>query len=101
MLPDYVLKKWDMNSIKNIDSIFLKEAIAEKRWAYAADFIRLYAIYNEGGIYLDTDAQVFKSFDPFLDYKAFIGREFSFIKIGKFVIMLHLIVLVQKRDILL
>ena len=77
-LPDYTLKLWDMDAIKDIDSVFLKEALSEKKWAYAADYVRLYAIYHEGGIYLDTDVMVFKSFDTLLDNHAFIGKE-SFI----------------------
>lgn len=76
-LPDYTLKLWDMEAIKDIDSAFLKEALAERKWAYAADFVRLYAIYNEGGLYLDTDVRVYKSFDPLLDKQAFIGKENS------------------------
>lgn len=75
--PQYSLKLWDMNAICEIDSPFLKEAIAMKKWAYAADFVRLYAVYNEGGIYLDTDCYLYKSFDDFLDRNAFIGKENS------------------------
>lgn len=76
-LYDYEFKLWDMNAIKGIDSIFLKEALEAKKWAYAADYVRLYAIYNEGGIYLDTDVLVYKSFDSLLDSRAFIGKENS------------------------
>ena len=57
--------------------MFLKEALTERKWAYAADFVRLYAIYHEGGIYLDTDVLVFKSFNQLLEHKAFIGKENS------------------------
>lgn len=77
ILPDYELRLWDMKSIENIDSVFLKEAIQMKKWAYAADMVRFYAVYNYGGIYLDTDVEVFKSFDEFLNCKAFIGKENS------------------------
>lgn len=74
-LPDYELRLWDMESIQNIDSIFLKEALSVRKWAYAADFVRLYALFHEGGIYLDTDVLVRKSFDEFLKYQCFIGKE--------------------------
>jgi len=77
IMPDYELKKWDMEAIKHIDVPFLKEALAAKKWAYAADFVRMYAVFYEGGIYLDTDVQVYKSFDRFLNDKCFIGRESS------------------------
>ena len=77
VLPDYELRLWDMDSIKNIDSEFLREALSVKKWAYAADFVRLYALYNEGGIYLDTDVMVYKSFDDLLENQTFIGKEDS------------------------
>ena len=76
-LPDYEMKLWDMEAIKDIDSIFLKEALSEKKWAYAADYVRLYAIYHEGGIYLDTDVYVYQSFNLLLQHEAFIGKENS------------------------
>lgn len=76
-LPGYELRLWDMDAIKDIDSKFLWEALSERKWAYAADFVRLYAIYHEGGIYLDTDVLVYKSFNQLLDCKAFIGKENS------------------------
>ena len=76
-LPDYKFILWDMEAIKDIDSVFLKEALDERKWAYAADYVRLYAVYNEGGIYLDTDVKLSKSFDTLLNNKAFIGKENS------------------------
>ena len=76
-LSGYEFRLWDMNAIKNIDSIFLKEALAARKWAFAADYVRLYALYHEGGIYLDTDVIVFKSFDDLLGNKVFIGKEDS------------------------
>lgn len=78
ILPDYELIHWSSESIKDIDSVFLHEALKKGKWAFAADFVRLYALYNEGGIYLDTDVEVYKSFDPLLDDEAFVGRENSY-----------------------
>lgn len=75
ILPDYELRLWDMDAIKDLDSVYLREALAAKKWAYAADYVRLYALYHEGGIYLDTDVMVYKSFDDLLDNKVFIGKE--------------------------
>lgn len=74
-MPDYEIIRWDDTKIGGIDSIFVKEAIQMKKWAFASDYIRLYALYKEGGIYLDTDVMVFKSFDPFLGNRAFMGAE--------------------------
>ena len=62
-MPDYQFIHWDMEKIKDIKVPFLKEALEEKKWAFAADFVRLYAIYNYGGIYLDTDCLLYNSLD--------------------------------------
>lgn len=74
-MPDYQLMLWDNNVIDKINMTFVNEAIRENKWAFASDVIRLWALYQYGGIYLDTDVKVFKSFDSLLDNHAFIGRE--------------------------
>lgn len=77
-LPDYKFILWDAQKLEEINNTFANEAISVKKWAFAADFIRLYAVYHYGGIWLDTDIEMFKSFDPFLDNEVFIGREANF-----------------------
>ena len=76
-MPEYEFRLWDMSSIIDIDSVFLREALKERKWAFAADVVRLYAVYHYGGIYLDTDVMVYSSFDSLLSHQAFIGRENS------------------------
>lgn len=77
-MPNYTIMKRDLESIADIDNIFMREAIAKRKWAFAADFVRLHAIYHYGGIYLDTDMKILRSLDPMLRHRAFIGREHSF-----------------------
>lgn len=77
LLPGYEFRLWDMDAIRDIDSMFLHEAITARKWAYAADFVRLYAISHHGGIYLDTDVMLYHDFDAFLQHRAFIGKENS------------------------
>jgi hypothetical protein len=75
VMPDYKLRLWDANSF-NFDSVpFVKEAFDLKKWAFVADYIRLYALFHEGGIYLDSDVRVFKKFDKFLNYNFFTSHE--------------------------
>lgn len=74
-MPDWEYVLWDMERIKDIDSVWLKECIEARKWAFAADFIRVYALYHEGGVYLDSDVMVFQSLEPFLSHRFFIGRE--------------------------
>ena len=82
-MPDYQLMTWDNYAVRDMDSIFIREALEEKKWAFASDVVRLYAIYQYGGIYLDTDVMVYRSFDSLLENKAFIGRENSMHQIAQ------------------
>lgn len=74
-LPDYEFILWDMNRFDIHSVSWVEQACAVKKWAFAADYIRLYALYNYGGIYLDSDVEVLKSFDDLLDRPYFFGRE--------------------------
>lgn len=49
--------------------------MACRKYAFVSDFIRLYALYHEGGIYLDSDVKAVRPFDELLGEKAFIGFE--------------------------
>jgi mannosyltransferase OCH1-like enzyme len=76
-MPDYEIVLWDKNKF-DINSVdFVREACEVKKWAFAADYIRLYALYTAGGIYLDTDVIVKKSFDDFLNNDFFTAVEYS------------------------
>lgn len=74
-LPDYEIRLWDLKRFDINSSIWCKEAFNEKKYAFAADYIRCYALYTEGGIYLDSDVEVLKSFDDLLHLPYFIGEE--------------------------
>jgi len=76
VMPDYEIKCWNEENF-DIDSVpWVKEAIASKKWSLASDYIRHYALYTEGGIYMDTDVMVYKPFDKFLQYNFFTSIEF-------------------------
>lgn len=68
-LPDYEFICWNFERFDKESSLWVKQAFECKKYAFAADYIRLYALYNYGGIYLDMDVEVVKSFDDFLDLK--------------------------------
>ena len=76
-LPDYQFMKWDFTRFDKESSEWVKEAFENKKYAFAADYIRFYAVYNYGGIYLDVDVEVLKKFDPLLekDYMLAYERE--------------------------
>lgn len=76
MLPDY---KWRLWGIKDFDVNSLawtKEAYNANALAFVADYVRLHALYMEGGIYMDTDVLMKKSFDPFLSDGFFTALEY-------------------------
>ncbi len=72
---EYEFILWDRNRFNIEDVPWVKQAFESKKYAFAADYIRLYALYNYGGIYLDTDVEVVKKFDDLLDLPYFIGTE--------------------------
>lgn len=74
-LGDYEFILWDTNQFDINSCTYVKEAFEVKKYAFASDYIRLYALYNYGGIYLDSDIQVFKSFDDLLNQPGFLGFE--------------------------
>lgn len=74
-LPNYEFRCWNASSIEAINSKFATEAYNMQKWAFASDYIRLYALYNEGGIYLDSDVQVWDNLDSLLDNDFFTGLE--------------------------
>ncbi len=76
-LPDYEIWFWDTNRF-DINSLkWTKEAFESQKYAFAADYIRLYALYHYGGIYLDSDVLVYKSFDDLLELPYFIGEDYT------------------------
>jgi len=69
------LRLW-IESNSNIDNMYCKEAIARKKWAFVADYVRFDALAKHGGIYLDTDVELIQSLDSILDHdNCVIARE--------------------------
>lgn len=103
-MPDWEYRLWDEDSLKPTPNpslkgrvqsppinpqnsrdddwldympVYVKEAYAAKKYAFVSDYVRLWALEREGGLYLDTDVEVLKSFEPLLNDTAFIGLEES------------------------
>jgi mannosyltransferase OCH1-like enzyme len=74
-LPGYTLKLWNEDSFDINTVPYVKEAYEARKFAFVTDYIRLYALYHEGGIYMDTDVEVLKPLDDLLDLPAFSGYE--------------------------
>lgn len=74
-LPEYEFWLWNFDRFDINSSVWVQEAFQAKKYAFAADYIRCYALYNYGGIYLDMDVEVLKPFDDLLVLPYFIGQE--------------------------
>ena len=76
-LPDYEFILWNFERFDINSSIWVKQAFEAKKYAFAADYIRLFAVYHYGGIYMDMDVEVVKSFNPLLNNSCILGKEDS------------------------
>ncbi|MDT2660058.1 glycosyltransferase [Enterococcus hulanensis] len=73
--PDYKLVLWNEDNFDLDSCQFAREAYKEKKYAFVSDYVRLEVLYKYGGIYLDTDVELTKNLDEFLNLRAFSGFE--------------------------
>lgn len=73
--PDYEIIEWNENNFNVNQNEYTKKVYREKKYAFLSDYARLKIIYEHGGIYLDVDVEVVKSFDDLLNNKAYFGFE--------------------------
>ena len=76
-MPDYEYKLWNEDSFDVESILYVKEAYEAKKFAFVTDYVRLYALYSEGGVYMDTDVEILKPLDDLLHLSAFTGYEGS------------------------
>lgn len=67
LMPDYSIKRWDESNFDINANVYVGNAYRNRKYAFVSDYARLIALKNEGGFYLDTDVEVFKSFDTLLN----------------------------------
>ena len=73
--PDYEIIEWNEDNFDISSHPYTKKAYELRKWAFVSDYARLYIIYNEGGVYLDTDVEIVKNLDPLLENEAYMGFE--------------------------
>ena len=76
-MPDYQYKLWNEDNFDLNCNAYVREAYDARKYAFVTDFVRLYALYTEGGIYMDTDVEVLKPYDDLLELSGFTGYEGS------------------------
>ncbi|PLR79637.1 glycosyl transferase [Bacillus canaveralius] len=74
-LKNYKFIEWNESNFDINSNPFVREAYEAKKFAFVSDYVRLFALYRYGGIYMDTDVEVIKSLDRFLVHDAFLGFE--------------------------
>lgn len=81
-LPDYELRLWNEDNFDVAAIPYTREAYERRKYAFVSDYVRLYALKNHGGVYMDTDVEVIRSLDRFLSLPAFAGFEVNGIQTG-------------------
>lgn len=75
--PEYEIKRWDESNFDVNCHPFVKAAYEAKVWAFVSDYARLKVVYENGGIYLDTDVELIKSLDALLKNPCYIGIQYN------------------------
>ncbi|MGN0868050.1 MAG: glycosyltransferase family 32 protein [Akkermansia sp.] len=74
-LPEYELREWNEDNFNLERYPYAKEAYESRKFAFVTDVVRLYVLYHEGGVYMDTDVEILKPLDAFLHHNAVSGFE--------------------------
>lgn len=73
--PDYEIKEWNEQNFDVTCCQYVREAYEAKKWAFVSDYARFKILYEQGGVYFDTDVEVIKSFDDILSKGNYMGCE--------------------------
>ena len=78
-MPDWQLMRWDESNFDIASApLYVRQAYEARKFAFVSDYVRLWALEQYGGLYMDVDFMVFRSFDDLMDkYPAFAGYEGS------------------------
>lgn len=76
-MPDWEYKLWNEDNFDVTAVPYVREAYEARKFAFVSDYVRLFALETEGGLYMDVDFEVFKPFDDLLGWHAFAGVEGS------------------------
>lgn len=77
-MPDWVIMRWDESNFDiAVAPLYVRQAYDARKFAFVSDYVRLWALEQYGGVYVDTDVKALRSYEPLLDDTAFIGLEES------------------------
>lgn len=66
LLPDYKIRVWNYKDAASLGIPYVNEALEQRKWAFAADVVRFFAVWKEGGVYMDSDIFLYSRFDDIL-----------------------------------
>ena len=73
--PDYEIKRWDESNFNYSTCRFAAQAYEKKKYAFVSDYARAKILYEQGGLYLDTDVEILKPFPHMIDGRGYMGFE--------------------------
>ena len=77
-MPDWKIMRWDESNFDiSAAPLYVRQAYQTRKFAFVSDYVRLWALEQFGGVYVDTDVKVLKTYEPLLNDTAFIGLEES------------------------
>lgn len=76
-LPEYEIVEWNENNFDINSCDYVKEAYQVSKWAFVSDYARFKILYENGGIYFDTDVELIKDMRPLLEWGPFMGCEYN------------------------
>ena len=73
--PDYEIIEWNEDNYDVLKTPYTRYCYENKKWAFLSDYVRLDVVYENGGVYFDTDVEVIASIEQLLEHNAFFAFE--------------------------
>lgn len=74
-LPDYEITEWNESNFDVDCCAYVREAYEAGKWAFVSDYARFRILYENGGLYFDTDVEIVRPLDDILAAGPFMGLE--------------------------
>lgn len=75
--PDYEIIEWNESNFDIYSCDYVREAYESQKWAFVSDYARFKILYENGGLYFDTDVELIQPLDDLINQGAFLGCEFN------------------------
>ena len=82
--PDFEIIEWTEENFDVTSNVYIKQAYEQQKWAFVSDYARAKILYEEGGVYLDTDMEIKSPLHEFMNYRAICGFEIKGVPFSAF-----------------